>query len=79
MTVRAFIILLAITVAAIWGADRFARDFAAPGIERTFAVLALAAIVVAPAAWLLGRLGWINPGRIEFGSKRQPPRTGGQA
>ncbi len=81
MTVRAFIILLGVTVLAIWLGDRIAQDFSAPGLERTFTVLVIAAAVVAPAAWLLGRLGWINSGRIEFSrnSNSQPPRNGGQA
>ena len=34
MTVRAFIILLVVTVIAIWIGDRVASDFAAPGLER---------------------------------------------
>ena len=81
MTVRAFIILLGVTVLAIWLGDRIAQDFSAPGLERTFTVLVIAAAVVAPAAWLLGRIGWINSGRIEFtrNTNSQPPRNGGQA
>jgi hypothetical protein len=79
MTVRAFVVLLVVTVLAIWLGDRIAQDFAAPGLERTFTVLVIAAAVVAPAAWLLGRIGWINSGRIEFSRNSQPPRNGGQA
>lgn len=82
MTVRAFIVLLIVTVLAIALADRIARDFSAPGLERTFTVLVIAAACVAPVAWLLGRIGWIS-GRLELGARRktpsQPPRTGGQA
>jgi hypothetical protein len=79
MTVRAFIVLLCVTVLGIWLGDRIAQDFAAPGLERTFTVLVIAAVLVAPVAWLLGRIGWINAGRIEFSRNSQPPRTGGQA
>jgi hypothetical protein len=79
MTVRAFIVLLAVTVVSIYFADRIARDFAAPGLERTFSVLVIAACGVAPVAWLLGRVGWINSGRLELGRSRQQPRNGGQA
>jgi len=71
MTVRAFVVLLGVTVLAIWLGDRIAQDFAAPGLERTFTVLVIAAALVAPAAWLLGR--------IEFSRNSQTPRNGGQA
>ena len=70
MTVRAFIVLLIVTVFAIWIGDMFAVDFAAPGIERTFGVLVIAAAIVAPVAWLLGKIGWIK-GRFELGRKKE--------
>lgn len=82
MTVRAFIVLLIVTVLAIFFADRIAQGFAAPGLERTFTVLVMAAAVVAPVAWLLGRIGWIT-GQLDLGNRRTPsgqsPRNGGQA
>ena len=70
MTVRAFIVLLVVTVIAIWVGDRYAVEFTAPGMERSFAVLVIAAAIVAPAAWLLGRIGWIK-GRFELGRKKE--------
>jgi hypothetical protein len=78
MTVRAFIVLLVVTVIAIAIGDHFAQGFAPPGLERTVSVLAIAAAIVAPVAWLLGRLGWIS-GRLEFGRKDRAHRNGGGA
>jgi hypothetical protein len=78
MTLRAFLVLMVVTMFAIAVGDHFAQQFAAPGMERTFSVLAIAAPIVAPAAWLLGRLGWIK-GRFEVGRKGQPQRDGGEA
>lgn len=82
MTVRAFIVLLIVTLVAIFFADRVAQGFSAPGLERTFTVLVISAAVVAPVAWLLGRIGWIT-GRLDLGARRtssgQSPRNGGQA
>ena len=78
MTVRAFIVLLIVTIVAISIGDHVARDFTNPGLERSFAVLVIAAIIVAPVAWLLGRIGWIQ-GRFEVDRPRQPPRNGGEA
>ena len=57
MTVRAFIILLVVTVIAIWIGDRVASDFAAPGLERSASVLLIAAAIVLPVGWLLERIG----------------------
>jgi uncharacterized membrane protein YfcA len=79
MTVRAFIVLLVITIIGIALGDRIAKDFAAPGLERTFTVLVIATLIVAPCAWILGRMGWINSGRIDFSRNSQPPSSGGQA
>ena len=70
MTVRAFIVLLLVTVVAIWFGDSIAQEYAAPGLERTVAVLMVAALIVAPAAWLLGKVGWISAGRVELGRRR---------
>ena len=72
MTVRAFIILLVVTVIAIWIGDRIASDFAAPGLERSASVLLIAAAIVLPVGWLLERIGWIS-GRLEFG--RRPAKA----
>ena len=72
MTVRGFIALLCVTVFGIWLGDRIADDFAAPGLERTFAVLVIAALAVAPAAWLLEKLGWIRPGAVDLLGRRSP-------
>lgn len=69
MTVRAFIVLLIVTVFAIWVGDSVAQDFAAPGLERTFSVLVVAAAIVAPVAWLLEKLGWIR-GRLDLARRR---------
>ncbi len=66
----AFFVLLAVTVVAIWFADSFAEGFAAPGMERTFAVLVLAAVALAPAVWVLDRLGLIRKGNAEL--RRKP-------
>ena len=83
MTVRAFIVLMLWTVVAVAVGDHFARDFAAPGLERTFAVLVITALLVAPVAWLLERMGWIR-GRFEWGrrarqAQAQPPAQQQQA
>lgn len=79
MTVRAFIVLLIVTIIGITLGDHIAKEFAAPGLERTFTVLVIATLLVAPSAWILGRLGWINSGRIEFSRQSKPPSSGGQA
>ncbi|MFM1989715.1 MAG: hypothetical protein RJA99_2672 [Pseudomonadota bacterium] len=84
MTARAFVVLLLVTVFAIWVGDSVAREYAAPGLERTFAVLVVAAFIVAPAAWLLEKLGWIRKGAVDFAGRRSPtdtvrPRDGGAA
>jgi uncharacterized membrane protein YfcA len=79
MTVRAFIVLLIVTIIGITLGDHIAKEFSAPGLERTFTVLVIAALIVAPSAWILGRLGWINSGRIEFSRQSKPPSGGGQA
>jgi len=76
MTVRAFVVLLLVTVFAIWVGDRVAADVTAPGLERTFSVLLVAAAIVAPVAWVLGRIGWIR-GRLELGRKRAAERRDG--
>jgi hypothetical protein len=69
MTVRAFLVLMVWTVFAVAVGDHVARDFAAPGLERTFAVLVITALLVAPVAWLLEKAGWIR-GRFEWGRRR---------
>jgi hypothetical protein len=66
----AFFVLLAVTVAAIWFGDSFAGDFAAPGMERTFAVLVIAAVAIVPAVWVLDRMGLIRKGNVEL--RRKP-------
>ena len=73
MTARAFIVLMFVTVLAIWIGDRVADDFAAPGLERTFSVFVIAAAIVGPVAWLLEKLGWIR-GRVELGRRREARR-----
>jgi hypothetical protein len=78
MTLRAFLVLMIVTMFAIAVGDHFAREFSAPGMERTFSVLVIAGLIVAPAAWLLGRLGWIK-GRFEIGGKNRSQRDGGEA
>jgi hypothetical protein len=74
MTVRAFIILLGVTVVAIAIGDHFAERYTAPGLERSFGVLVIAAAIVAPVAWLLGKIGWIS-GRYEPGSRKSDDRA----
>jgi hypothetical protein len=78
---RVFVLLLAVTAGAIWIGDTFASDFAAPGMQRTFAVLAIAAAIVAPVAWGLERFGYIRRGNVELGRKHAADRQrdGGQA
>lgn len=78
MTVRAFILLMIVTVVAIAVGDHFAEGFTAPGMARTFAVFVIAGAIVAPVAWVLGRIGWIK-GRFELGRKNRPQRDGGEA
>ena len=69
MSPRVFLFLLVVTVAAIWVV---AASYAAPGLERTLSVLVVAAAIVGPAAWLLGRLGYIRKGNVELGRRREP-------
>jgi hypothetical protein len=78
---RVFVLLLAVTAGAIWIGDTFAAGFAAPGMQRTFAVLAIAAAIVAPVAWGLERFGYIRRGNVELGRGRaaNEPRDGGRA
>ncbi len=71
----AFFVLLAVTVAAIWFGDSFADDFAAPGLERTFAVLVIAAVAISPAVWVLDRLGLIRKGNVELRRKPASAQT----
>jgi uncharacterized membrane protein YfcA len=78
MTVRAFILLMLVTVAGIAVGDYVAEDFTSPGMARTFAVFVIAGAIVAPVAWLLGRIGWIR-GRFDLGRKNGPQRDGGEA
>lgn len=78
MTLRAFLVLFVVTVIAIAIGDHFAQGFSAPGFQRTFSVLVIAALIVGPVAWLLGRLGWIQ-GRLELGRKRDSQSNGGGA
>ena len=78
MSPRVFIFLLLVTAGAIWIGDVLARQYAAPGMERTFAVLLVAAAIVGPAAWLLERLGYIRKGRVELGRRRDPSGSNGE-
>ena len=78
MTVRAFIVLLGVTVIAIAIGDHFAERYTAPGLERSFGVLTVAAAIVAPVAWLLGKIGWIS-GRYEPGSRKSDDRPSSPA
>jgi hypothetical protein len=71
----AFFVLLAVTVAAIWFGDSFADDFAAPGMERTFAVLVIAALAITPAVWVLDRMGLIRKGNVELRRKPAAAQT----
>jgi hypothetical protein len=78
---RVFLFLLLVTVGAIWVGDTLAEGFSPPGLQRTFAVLVIAAAIVAPVAWLLERLGFIRKEKVELG-RRKPatePRDGGAA
>jgi hypothetical protein len=71
----AFFVLLAVTVAAIWFGDSFAAEFAAPGMERTFAVLVIAAVAIVPAVWVLDRMGLIRKGNVELRRKPAAAQT----
>ena len=57
MSPRVFLALLVITAFAIWIGDVVAQEYAAPGMERTFAVLVIAVAIVGPVAWAFERLG----------------------
>ncbi len=65
MTVRGFVFLMIVAVAASIGAGLIVERFTAPGFERTFWFAALTAIVVFPAGWLAERLGWVR-GRLNL-------------
>jgi uncharacterized membrane protein YfcA len=70
---RVFLALLVVTVFAIWVGDIVAQEYAAPGMERTFAVLVIAVAIVAPVAWILERLGYIRKEKVELGRRREAP------
>ncbi len=78
MSPRVFIFLLLVTAGAIWVGDLVAQQYAAPGMERTFGVLLVAAAIVGPVAWLLERLGYIRKGKVELGRRRDAARSNGQ-
>jgi hypothetical protein len=67
---RVFVLLLFVTVGAIWVGDSVAQAYSPPGIQRTFSVLVIAAAIVAPVAWLLERLGYIRKEKVELGRRR---------
>ena len=77
MSPRVFIFLMVVTFVGIWIGDVVAERFAAPGMERTFSVMVIAALVVAPTAWLLERLGYIRKENVELGRKRSPGKGQG--
>ena len=78
MSPRVFLFLLLVTVGAIWVGDLVATEYAAPGLERTFAVLVVAAAIVAPVAWLLERFGYIRKEKVELGRRRDRNGSNGQ-
>jgi hypothetical protein len=62
MTVPGFIFLLIAAVAGITVGAHFAESWAAPGLERTFAVALITAAIMFPAAKLAEWFGWIRGG-----------------
>ncbi len=78
MSPRVFLALLVITAFAIWIGDLVAQEYAAPGMERTFAVLVIAVAIVGPVAWAFERLGWIRKEKVELGRRRDGAGQKGQ-
>jgi hypothetical protein len=70
MTVAGFILLLVAAIVGITLGAHVAEGFAAPGLERTFAVALITAAVLFPAAKLAGWLGWIRGG-LNMGNDTQ--------
>ncbi len=62
MTVKGFVFLLIVTIAAIGIGSWIAERFTPRGLERTLAVALITAAIVFPAAYLAEKLGWIRGG-----------------
>ncbi len=60
MTVRGFVFLLIVTVAAVGIGALVAEGFTNRGLERTLAVAVITAAIVFPAAYWAEKRGWIS-------------------
>ncbi len=65
MTVRGFIFLMVVAVAASVASGLIVERYTAPGLERTFWFAVLTGLVVFPAGLLAERLGWMR-GRLNL-------------
>lgn len=72
MTVRGFIFLMLVGVAASIVSGLVVERFTAPGLERTLAFAVPVGIVLYLAGWLGEKLGWMG-GRFEWGKPQARP------
>ena len=72
MTVRGFIFLMVVGVAASIVSGLVVERFTAPGLERTLAFAAPVCIVLYLAGWCGEKLGWMG-GRFEWGKPQARP------
>ena len=75
MTRNGFILLMLVTVGAIFVGDVVATRYTDEGIGRTLLVAAIAAAIVYPAALVAVRFGLISKDKLDF-SKLGAPRDG---
>ena len=75
MTRNGFILLMLVTVGAIFVGDVIATRYTEEGIGRTLLVAAIAAAIVYPAALMAVRFGLIRKDKLDF-SKLGAPRDG---
>ena len=79
MTLKGFLFLLVVTVAAVIAAGMLAERYASPGLERTLVVACLTGLVVFPAGRFAERRGWVS-GRLQLGElknefAKKPPAS----
>lgn len=68
MTVKGFIFLMVVTMAAVAAGAAIGDQVAAPGLERTLTVALVAAPVVYLAGIFAERRGWVS-GHFNFGRR----------
>ena len=72
MTVRGFIFLMVVGVAASIVSGLVVERFTSPGLERTLAFAVPVGVVLYLAGWVGEKLGWMG-GRFEWGKPHASP------